>query len=526
MRRQLLILVVWLITLPVAAQRFFLNDIFFRVLDSKNKTCEVYTNVSAFGKVEIPSFAEYNGENYKVTSIADSAFYNSKITYISIPSSVTSIGRSAFGECDSLRNAEFESIESICKINFENETSNPLCRGALLIDGIKITDLIIPNTISSIGDYAFYNSGLKSVTIPASVTSIGVDAFEGFHLESVKFASIKSLCSIKFKSIQSNPISSSQTFFIGNREITDIVVPNSVASIGNYTFALCSKIRSIYLPESIVSIGDSAFYRCDSLISISIPKSVKSIGSEAFKYCYNIRHVEFASIKSICSIEFKDFYSNPAYYPNRFFIGGKEITKVIIPQSLSSIGSYAFAGCHRIRKLVIPQSIKSIGEGAFYCCDSVVSITLPNTLTSIANYTFAGCGSLKTINIPESVTSIGDYAFLDCKSLTTIVLPESVKSIGDEAFFDCASLDSINIPDSVESIGIEAFEGCKIQPLRYKNQQVSEAMPPNNHEEQPSVDKDSSLNNNSGNKVIDIVIQAAFLLILIIVGFIVYKGDA
>ena len=113
-----------------------------------------------------------------------------------------------------------------------------------------------------------------------------------------------------------------------------------------------------------------------------------------------------------------------------------------------------------VTDIVLPNSVTSIGNYAFYGCTSLASITIPDSVTSIKDNAFYGCASLASITIPDSVTSIGDSAFCICISLASITIPDSVTSIEDSAFYDCVSLASITIPDSVTSIGNYAFRGC------------------------------------------------------------------
>ncbi len=134
---------------------------------------------------------------------------------------------------------------------------------------------------------------------------------------------------------------------------------------------------------------------------------------------------------------------------------------VVIPDSVTSIGNYAFAWCESLTSITIPDSVTSIGYWAFENCTSLKSITIPDGVTSIGDFAFYDCTSLTSITIPDSVTSIGSRAFARCYSITSITIPDSVTSIGDWTFFGCKSLTSITIPDSVTSIGIGAFEGCE-----------------------------------------------------------------
>jgi hypothetical protein len=147
-------------------------------------------------------------------------------------------------------------------------------------------------------------------------------------------------------------------------------------------------------------------------------------------------------------------------FPPAFGNPSTSVTSVTIPNSVTSIGGYAFASCHNLISVTIPNSVTSIGNNAFEGCASLTSISIPNSVTSIGNGAFGSCGGLASITIPNSVTSIGDYAFCFCTSLASVTIPSSVTSIGDYAFGYCPNLTSITIPSSVTSIGNSAFSNC------------------------------------------------------------------
>ena len=206
--------------------------------------------------------------------------------------------------------------------------------------------------------------------------------------------------------------------------LSEIVIPSSVTSIGDFAFYCCDSLSEIVIPSSVTSIGDSAFSWCSSLSEIVIPSSVTSIGDNAFSWC-------------------------------------SSLSEIVIPSSVTSIGDWAFSRCNSLSEIVIPSSVTSIGDSAFSFCDSLSEIVIPSSVTSIGKYAFSCCDSLSEIVIPSSVTSIGDHAFSDCRSLFEIVIPSSVTSIGNSAFSCCDSLSEIVIPSSVASIGDSAFYKCK-----------------------------------------------------------------
>ncbi|QFQ13122.1 leucine-rich repeat domain-containing protein [Pseudoprevotella muciniphila] len=210
----------------------------------------------------------------------------------------------------------------------------------------------------------------------------------------------------------------------------------------------------------VTSIENYAFYNCSGLSSVTIPSSVSTIGSSAFYKCSGLTKVNITDIASWCKISFGNDSANPLYYAEHLYLNDSEVTELVIPSSVTSIGSYAFCNCSSMTSLTIPNSVTSIGREAFSGCSGLTSVTIPNSVTSIGDYAFYNCSGLTSITIPNSVTSIGRGAFSGCSGLTSVTIPNSVTSIGDYAFYNCSGLTSITIPNSVTSIGREAFSGC------------------------------------------------------------------
>ena len=281
-----------------------------------------------------------------VTSIGESAFWGcSGLTSINIPEGVTSIGESAFRGCSGLTSITIpESVTNIGDYAFEGcwgltsitvasgntfYDSRNNCNAIIetssntLIAGCQNT--IIPNSVTSIGNSAFYGcSSLISVIIPEGVTSIGNSAFYG--------------CS----------------------GLTSINIPEGVTSIGNYAFDGCRGLTSINIPEGVTSIGNSAFYGCSSLTSVTIPESVTRIGNGAFSGCSSLTSVTIP--ESVTSIG------------ESAFSGCSGLTSINIPEGVTKIGDHAFYGCSSLTSVTIPESVTSIGESAFYGCSGLAVV--------------------------------------------------------------------------------------------------------------------------------------------------------
>ena len=325
-----------------------------------------------------------------VTSIGESAFSGcSGLTELTLPNSVTSIGNYAFSDCSGLEkitvdrgNKRYDSWGN-CNSIIDTETNT-------LIVGCK--NSVIPNSVTSIGDGAFRGcTGLTELILPNSVTSIGESAFSGCSgLEKItvdrgnkRYDSWGNCNSIidtetntlivgcKNSVIPNSVTSIGDCAFYGCSGLTKLTLPNSVRSIGDGAFSGCSGLTELTLPNSVTSIGDCAFYGCSGLTELILPNSVRSIGDIAFTYCSGLEKITVESgnscydsrdnCNSIIDTEF-----------NTLIVGCKNS---VIPNSVTSIGYYAFYGCSGLTELTLPDSVASIGDGAFICCSDLSKIT-------------------------------------------------------------------------------------------------------------------------------------------------------
>ena len=252
---------------------------------------------------------------------------------------------------------------------------------------------------------------------------------------------------------------------IGVCTSTDIVIPAiyeglPVKEIQSNAFSY-SNITSVIIPEGVTAIGECAFDYCTSLVSVTIPGSVNSSGLYAFRDCTSLTGVYITDIAAWCEIDFYfyDPLSNPLYYAKNLYLDHELVTDLVIPDSVTSIGAWAFQSCS-ITSVIIPEGVTSIGEGAFKNCTNLESVTITDGVAEINDYAFYGCQSLVSITIGNGVTFIGNESFTSCINLNNITLPESLESIGSKAFSYCYRLTSITIPINVECIGENVFFTC------------------------------------------------------------------
>ena len=479
-----------------------------------------YYEITGYRKDKVVSSEINISSTYRglpVKSIKTLAFEDcTDIEKIIIPSSVTSIGYRAFQGCKNLNSITIpfigDSLENTTYFHFgyifgaSSYDYNSECVPSTLKE-------VILTECKKIEPSAFNGCvGIESITLPMGLTSIGENAFYNCtSLNEVYYNGTDDLLfDIMFQNENTYLTDYAKYFYLLDennqyKEITEIRIPNTVTSIQDFKLKNFKNITNIIIPNGVKSIGESAFSGCSSLSSIKIPENVKTIGKDAFLSCYNLVNVYYnGSLVDWCNIKFGDYTSNPMHYGKYFFMldGNneyQELTEIIIPSNVTTIGCYQFDGFDNVTSVMIPENVISIGYHSFYGCKSLKSITLPfigekadrssethfgyifgnlsyyvtysyipNSLNEVVitsgeiidDYAFYRCTNLKSITLPNSLNVIGEYAFYDCTNLRSINLPNNLNVIGENAFSNCNNLTNIDIPTSITEIGEYSFSAC------------------------------------------------------------------
>lgn len=385
MKKIQILLLCIICSLPIYSQEFTLDiggqNITYSVISKRNKTCAVIKGNQVSGSLKLPETVQYDGEDYIITEIGTSAFFNcTKISSIVISSQVTTIKSKAFAYCSGAVSLTLgESVTTI--------------ESAAFAECSSLRYIYLDDNILYIGDKAFLTCNkLESISIPSSVKSIGDDAFNYcWSLKRVDISSLDAWCNINFVSSTSNPLNYAGNLYLDNQKIEDLVVPNNIDAIGSYAFAGAKCITSITFGNPAMTIGKGAFNKCTGLQKIYI-----------------------SDMKSWCRYIFTNYESNPLQFAKHLIVNGEEVHDITIPNCITKIENFAFYKWSELRSVKMSNSIVSIGQEAFSCCTGLQSIEIPNSVKEISYNVFQGCSNLRNVEIGSSVQSIESGVFSDC----------------------------------------------------------------------------------------------------------------
>ena len=346
-----------------------------------------------------------------ITKISEYAFEDCRnLCSIYFPRSLSSVGNDAFRDSSNIRNVYVDDLRSWCQISWAMGDSNPLVFGPeLYVDGMPVMGkLSIPSDVENIAPYAFYGwTNVAQITFSDSVKIIGEEAFYG--------------CGAEFISFGEGLEAMGRNAFAYSANLSSVDFGRISADIGPGAFASCPKLADVAIPGTVGKVGDDAFV-WSGLVNLTICDGVKDIGS-SFSMCENL-------------------------------------TRIVIPNSVTNISSYAFAGCSILMDVALGSGITKISEGMFTDCGNLTKIAISDTVESIEYGAFSSCCGLTNVTLGARIEKIGASAFANCCNLKEIDIPDSVKDIGFGAFSCCTALENVTIPKSVSHIYAGAFEYC------------------------------------------------------------------
>jgi hypothetical protein len=373
--------------------------------------------------------------------IASYAFYQcDSLKDVVIPKDVNYIGEGAFYRCDSITNITVELGNS--RYSAPNNTALIDKITGTLICGFKNT--IIPKGVVHIGDYAFGESKITSITIPDGVITIGKSAFYKTSLESIKIPDTVTKIGPQAFSDCYNLVSATlpkninyidSMIFKSCSRLEQIEIPDAVSYIGQAAFTYCLGLKNLTFGSGLIVIGTSAFEYCDGISKIVIPDNVKAIETNAFSCCSGATSLSIGSgVMFIDILVFSKCHllSTVVVHPDNKVYDSRDNCNGIVKKSNNAL-------IFGIKTTDIPQTVTIIGECAFYGLKNVDSIELGDNIKTIEEYAFFE-SYLKTIKLSNNLKYIGERAFAWNRALETIIIPKKVETISYNAFEHCPKL--------------------------------------------------------------------------------------
>ncbi len=317
-------------------------------------------------------------------------------------------------------------------------------------------------TVTEIGPSAFSgNKNLTEITVPNTVKRIGNSAFS-------------SCVSLQKVTLPDSVCEMGIGVFSGSTALTEVVLPPSITEVPNRSFNGCTALTTVAIPQDVTLIGEYAFYNCQNLSNINIPQGVTTVGLYAFYKCSSLTAVNITDADAWCKIDFKNYYANPLYYAKNLYLNGGLLTDLKLTSNVEEIKTYVFYNCTSLKSVSIDNIyLASIGTQAFYGCSGITEFNITD-LTEWCKTEIGGgyanpsayAKSIKVngthlteLTIPYRIATVSDYAFYGA-DITSLKIPSTVKEIGSAAFNNCSSLKNVTLEDNLKIINSHAFYGC------------------------------------------------------------------
>ncbi len=430
-----------------------------------------YVKITKYTGTETNIIIPDSISDYPVQAIGNGAFQNSAIVSVELPSTLITIGGSAFKACSSLNSVQFN--DGLTTIGTE------AFRGCSSLERAEL-----PDSVTEIDTGAFTDcTNLTYFRYPISWKNVYNSIWiNSGHRSGYIFNNCPNLISVDIpEGVTEIPAHA----FTATESLLNVEFPSTLTKIGDWAFEACSSLSSVQFNDGLTTIGNGAFYSCSSLIEVRFNDGLTTIGTEAFRGCSSLERAELPdSVTEIDSGAFMDctnltYFKYPMswkkvcdsvgigfiLYSGYIFNNCPNLTNIDMPEGITEIPSYAFTATQSLLNVEFPSTLTTIGSFAFESCSSLSSVQFNNGLTTIGGVAFRGCSSLERVELPDSIMEIGGGAFSYCENLTYFKYPISWKNLdnsnNNDIFSNCPNLTSIDIPEGVTEIASSAFSGTQ-----------------------------------------------------------------
>lgn len=321
-----------------------------------------------------------------------------------------------------------------------------------------LTSIYIPNSVKSIGGFAFKNNkNLESVHLPENGCIIGhKDRWDAYGSIFSECISLKTIIIPNGLDIIDGTYRGTCISALSAPNLENVIFSKGTSAICRGILANCPSLKSVDIPDSVKSIDAYAFSGCTSLESMEIPDSIKSIGACAFSGCEALEAVRLP--EGGCEIgSTLNGYGSTLF--GDIFEGCTSLTNLHIPKGITATSSennhawdYSMFSAPALKSVTFEDGVNALSASMFKNCEALESVSIPNGVKTIPSYCFSNCKALASLDVPESVKTIESYAFKGC-GFASIDLPDTVKAIHDRAFADCTSLSTVNLPTKGVELG-------------------------------------------------------------------------